>query len=104
MYLDWGSQEWILHHKIQASQPHKRLELECDRHEDKLCLDEIAIVRINFYKKNILKTFRLACVYIRTTIVTSTITGHFSISTNSWGRGVTDMRTNSSFKRLFLVI
>ena len=99
MYLDWGSQEWILHHKIQASQPHKQLEQECDRREDKLCLDEIAIVRINFYKKNILKTFRMTSVYIRTTIVTSTITRHFSISTNSWGWRVTDMWTNSSFKK-----
>ena len=99
MYLDWGSQEWILHHKIRASQPHKQWEQECDRREDKLCLDEIAIVRINFYKKNILKTFRMTSVHIRTTIVTSTITRHFSISTNSWGWRVTDMWTNSSFKK-----
>ena len=57
------------------------------------------IIRINLCKKNILKTFRLACVYIRTTIVTSTITRHFSISTYSGGWGVTDMWTNSSFKK-----
>ena len=99
MYLDWGSQEWILHHKIRASQTHKQLEQECGRREDKLCLDEIAIVRINLYKKNILKTFRMACVCIRTTIVTSTITRHFSISTYNGGWGVTDMWTNSSFKK-----
>ena len=97
MYLDWGSQEWILHHKIRASQPRKQLEQECGRREDKLCLDEI--VRINLYKKNIFKTFRMASVYIRTTIVTSTITRHFSISTNSGGWGVTNMWTNSSFKK-----
>ena len=97
MYLDWGSQEWILHHKIRASQPRKQLEQECGRCEDKLCLDEI--VRINLYKKNIFTTFRMASVYIRTTIVTSTITRHFSISTNSGGWGVTNMWTNSSFKK-----
>ena len=51
MYLDWGSQEWILHHKIRASQTHKQLEQECGRREDKLCLDEIAIVRINLLQK-----------------------------------------------------